>query len=374
MDTLTSDKTTQDVEKGVLTLRQGASGPSANSTARAAPANVSVKKENFDSPNGPSPEKGSGQYRFRQMLGHTGPVDITNSGAQPTTINNHNQGSFRSSTDPVYGVYTHVKRISAHLTLHPGPIFPTFQQGMHSDSDTSLTHHSLAVNQAVYPTAPSMARPMSHPFMPQSNTGPNGDKNGKNWVHDRYAGGNTRIPTPGVGTPTWTSILSAECQKRHFNPQFQEWVNYDGTYQCAVILNGITMNDSRCWDSAADAKQALSQRAVEYIRKTPVLGGLSHRAQEKANLKAEGKVNHRPDDKTKKQGALSEQEEERRLLTRIQSLYGQIAGPSASTMANPAAAHAFLEGFALGSKLRESALNSRRRSRSPLRSDRGGGR
>jgi hypothetical protein len=214
---------------------------------------------------------------------------------------------------------------------------------------------------------------MSQPLTMLPNGGANRVEIAKDWVHDRYAGGkDSRTPTPGFGTSTWTSILSAECQKRHFNPQFTEWINFDGTHQCVVDLNGIRVNDTRSWSSAIDAKQELAYRAVEYIRKTPIRGGLSHREQEKASSRAESKPNFRAEDRTKKSGAVTEQEEERRLLTRIQSLYGRNGGPSMSVMADPAASRAFLEGFALGGKLRESSRDQRRRSRSPLRGDRGG--
>lgn len=247
-----------------------------------------------------------------------------------------------------------------------GPFHSSFQQDMYPENHPS-EYRSIAINPSFYPRAASLARQRSQSPIPMPHGAATRDRNGKDWVHDRYNGpinvGSQGGPTLGQ---TWTSQLSAECQKRHFNPQFKEWINSDGTFQCSVELRGITLNDSRTWRSAVDAKQALARRAVEHIRKTPVIG-VSNRERERAQVKAEEKARSQ----TKSQTVAAEQEEERRLLTKVQRLYGTGPGPSENILGNPVASRAFLEGFALGSKLRDSVRNQRRRSRSPPHSDRG---
>lgn len=229
------------------------------------------------------------------------------------------------------------------------------------------TGSRVAVNPAVYPEVASIAQSMPQSPMPVFNGDANRDMSRHGGVHDQFNGSNgvATLSNAMIG-PTWTSQLSAECQRRHFNPQFKEWSNADGTFQCSVELQGVTLSDSRTWRFPADAKQALARRAVDYIRQTPVHGGLSIRERERAQVIAE--------EKSKNQAIVAEQQEERRLLDKIQKLYGMGAGPSESVMANPAASRAFLEGFALGSKLRDSSRSQRRRSRSPIRNDRGRGR
>ncbi|KAH8195525.1 hypothetical protein TruAng_010310 [Truncatella angustata] len=316
--------------------------------------------ENFGHrPNSHSPQKGSGQDRFRQMLagvsGYAENPATASLKSVPTNILHHQQGYFHAAAVPIYD-----------------PLFPGFSPGMYSES--SPVDHRVAVGPITYPAttaasaAANLPRPMSQVLMPLPNGAANHDKGGREWVHDRYSGGKgARAPVHTAGTLTqpWTSILSSECQKRRFNPQFDEWINPDGTYQCTVDLNGRVLNDSRCWSSALDAKQALSRRAVDYIRKLPLPDGSYYKPEDKPKIRG---TSFRPKEKSYK--PLSEEEDERRLLRRIQSLYGHSGGPSEGVMADPAASHAFLEGFALGCKLRETSRDQRRRSRSPFREGR----
>jgi hypothetical protein len=227
--------------------------------------------------------------------------------------------------------------------------------------------HRVAVDPAVYPAAANMVRPLPQQTMSMLTGGPNRDRAGQDRHQSHHTGGpDGKGSKANIGSATWPSILSSECQKRHFNPQFKEWSNRDGTYQCSVSLKGINMNDSRTWENPTDAKNALAKRAVALVRDMPVHNNFYQGGQEKTSSKNE--------DRNKKQGTTRDLEEERRLLMRIQTLYGHNSGPSHQVMADAVAAHAFLEGFALGSKLRDASRDVRRRSRSPVRGGRNVGR
>ena len=73
--------------------------------------------------------------------------------------------------------------------------------------------------------------------------------------------------------PSYTAVLSKECQKRKFNPHFNGWVTEDGRYKCSVRLNGDnTLKDSRSFASPTEAKQAIAKRAVVQVKKLPISG------------------------------------------------------------------------------------------------------
>lgn len=156
------------------------------------------------------------------------------------------------------------------------------------------------------------------------------------------------------------------------------------------------MHDSRNYKNAADAKQSLAKRAVEHVRKLEVPPGHSNKAAERARFGHEVMMNRdrglnrkppvnketgdsKPEARSGAAGGGSavqnRREEDRRLVERIKNLYGRSVGPSESILADPVASRAFLEGFALGGKLRESSTRrqdvEQRRSRSPSNDRRG---
>jgi hypothetical protein len=167
-----------------------------------------------------------------------------------------------------------------------------------------------------------------------------------------------------------------------------EWITPDGHFRASVNLQSLIMHDSRNYKNAVDAKQSLAKRAVEHVRKLEVPPGSSNKAAERARFGHEVMANRergfgrkppfkkepnesKPEPRGGGSAVQDRREEDRRLIERIKSLYGRSDGPSESILADPVASRAFLEGFALGGKLRESSSRSRdseqRRSRSPGR-------
>lgn len=192
----------------------------------------------------------------------------------------------------------------------------------------------------------------------------------------------------GCHKTTYTAILSSECQKRRFNPQFIEWQTPEGLYQASVNLNGKKLIDSRTFRTATDAKQALARRAIEHVRTLPIPAGLPNRASEIAKEKQEqmdrerqkeplcpannGRVypdEHRVRSHSSTNG-IDHRSEDKRLLERLQAKFGRVSTPQQSILEDPLASRAFLEGFALGSRLHDAARNGeRRRSQSPMKHD-----
>lgn len=87
-------------------------------------------------------------------------------------------------------------------------------------------------------------------------------------------GGNAGLGRAGTNRdshrPGKVQILSQECQKRGFNPQFTEWTTRDGGCMCSVDIHGVILYSSRSFASAVDAKQSLAGRAIGEVKKLPI--------------------------------------------------------------------------------------------------------
>ncbi|KAK8034014.1 hypothetical protein PG993_009009 [Apiospora rasikravindrae] len=215
------------------------------------------------------------------------------------------------------------------------------------------------------------------------------------------------IKTGGRNQRTHTATLSLECQSRRFNPEFKEWGN-NGEYYAKVKLRDCTISDGRAYRTLNDAKQSVAEQAVAWIRTNMPKGVTPCRTAANAtNLKQEqvspeksnsglyhgigvgnnngnggsggglGASHYSPGSRGRSSRPTAEGRaaaadhkkgsgDRHELLERIRSLYGHSRGPSEAVLGDPIAARAFLEGFALGDQLRESAGRAeRRRSRSP---------
>lgn len=174
---------------------------------------------------------------------------------------------------------------------------------------------------------------------------------------DASRGANQGTGRSGYRT-TWTAILSAECQKRRFNPQFHEWVAPDGDFRCSVSLDGFTLYGTRGYPTATEAKQALAESAIQHVRLKPVPDGPSNKAGERLGRQAGERPGRLADATPQKRESPSLPEPrgllEKSLMTRIQNVFGHTAGPSDEIMKDPVASRAFLEGFALGCKVQGS--------------------
>lgn len=212
------------------------------------------------------------------------------------------------------------------------------------------------------------------PAPSRSTGGHNATNNSKNGR--RRASG----PDGGDKCLTQTALLSAECQKRRFNPQFKEWSISD-QYYCSVDLAGIVLKSNRAYPTANDAKQALARRAITEIRKrpcpSPAIGAAAKvaRAEKMQHETTVGgrrdsdpvpwsaKPNERSSGFIAGSGHASGPAVPARSRGGRKNTFdhGMIRTPAPATtlsphiLSNPIASQAFLEGLALGARLYESA-------------------
>ncbi|RYP56278.1 hypothetical protein DL771_012065 [Monosporascus sp. 5C6A] len=319
-----------------------------NPTATASTVIVAPELANRCLSKGPSPEKGSGQDRFRQMM--------------------MNAPGFASASGPL------ASYAMAPAPAH-GPVPPT-----------SMNHYSTGYLMpsrpvsTVNPPAPGLSRLLPMPTQVKTE-GAKPDGSGSGTGRAANAGEDWR-----PSAPSSTAVLSTECQKRRFNPQFTEWVTRDGRYMCSVNLNGITLHDNRTFGTALEAKQSLAKRAVAEVKKLPCPDPAVKAAEKAAKVAAwesskneapqsgryGGQVKSEPRDNRYSHSAIprgsdpmrghyttdpyTRRSEASHLVSRIQALCeGSGNGPSSFVLTDPLASRAFLEGFALGGKLHETA-------------------
>lgn len=336
--------------------------------------------------NGPSPQKGSGQERFRQLM--SGQAIGKTFTTPPATY-------------PKLPGYTPAQ--GGHLTTI-ADYYPTPMNG--TDGRAVSVNPSSQVSTAAtgYGKDSGTLRSESMPA-PQRDPATNNGTSSSNSATNK-----------GVFRTTYSSLLSSECQSRRFNPAFTEWEGTPGKFYAKVRIQDHTITDARAYRSAMEAKQSLAKQAIQWIRANLPKDGLPTRASQEASLK-QAQINRERAERVRSSeiyydtgarsgngggnglatglangygsgggngyshyspskdrasrpqgGAVADYKKNDRqnLLDQIRSLYGHGRGPSDAVLADPAAARAFLEGFALGDRLRESAARAeRRRSRSP---------
>ncbi|KAK8065047.1 hypothetical protein PG997_011794 [Apiospora hydei] len=344
----------------------------------AAPSPMSHSSSHRALRNGPSPQKGSGQDRFRQMI--TG------------------------------------QAVGKALPLGPPTMYPQLPGLNAQGAQVAAYYPGLGLVKAADTgrTASSMPAP------PKNAAGVNlSVNNGNNGTNGSGGAGSSifhNIKNGGVASHTHTATLSLECQARRFNPQFKEW-GKDGMYYAKVKLLDHIIHDGRPHETTTEAKQAVAKQAIAWIRAhMPKDATQSRTAAAAAIVKQEhasrgqssngfyydtgagngntngngtgtgnggsggglGASHYSPSSRGRSSRTAAEGraaaadnkkgsgDDHRELLERIRSLYGHTRGPSEAVLGDPAAARAFLEGFALGDRLRESAGRAeRQRSRSP---------
>ncbi|KAK7936132.1 hypothetical protein PG985_001627 [Apiospora marii] len=335
--------------------------------------------------NGPSPEKGSGQERFRQMMS--------------------GQAIAKTFTTPP-ATYPQLPGLKPQGTQLPtaADYYPTPMNGTDGRAVSVNPSSQLFTAATGYGKDSGTSRSESMPA-PQRDTSTNNGTSSSNSSTNK-----------GVFRTTYSSLLSSECQSRRFNPAFTEWEGSPGKFYAKVRIQDHTITDARAYRNAMEAKQALAKQAVQWIRDNLPKDEIPTRAAQEANLK-QAQINRARADRVRSNesyydtgarsvhgngnglanglangygsgggngyshyspskdrpsrpqgGAVADYKKSDRqnLLEQIRSLYGNGRGPSDAVLADPAAARAFLEGFALGDRLRESAARAeRRRSRSP---------
>ncbi|KAI0799141.1 hypothetical protein GGR55DRAFT_518034 [Xylaria sp. FL0064] len=184
------------------------------------------------------------------------------------------------------------------------------------------------------------------------------------------AGGASQNP------PLATARLSAECQRRHFNPK---WLEKSGSYgfKCSVQLVNKIVHGDRAHPTAYDAKQAVAEKALGYVLRLPredpadkvAVKPKSDEQTDRSsdhNWPGRAPVNREPVASANpaafhgqpphgtlagaNTAAYYSYNEHRVLLYRIQSVFGG-ARLSQTVLSDPLAAQAFLQGFALGTSI-----------------------
>ncbi|KAI0106748.1 hypothetical protein F4814DRAFT_455369 [Daldinia grandis] len=194
-------------------------------------------------------------------------------------------------------------------------------------------------------------------------------------------------------------ILSQECQKRRFNPQFTEWHDHNGRCRCSVNLKGLVVAEMGAYDTASEAKAAISRKALVEVRKlacgdpadkpAAILTEVARQGIYRdvsaffgvGSAQAEDRPNpqqHRNNQHTQIAPFIQENrvsryqpprnsssdrydnynlhDQQNLLMGQVQHLFGHINGPSNRIAEDPLASRAFLEGIALGSRLGQSTI------------------
>ncbi|KAI0845311.1 hypothetical protein F5Y00DRAFT_171379 [Daldinia vernicosa] len=194
-------------------------------------------------------------------------------------------------------------------------------------------------------------------------------------------------------------LLSQECQKRRFNPQFTEWHDRNGRCKCSVSLKGLIVSEMRAYNTASEAKAAISKKALIEVRKLPCEDPADKPAAILTEVVKQGIYKEVPDffgfgsaqteNKPNPQQHRNHQhnqvapfmqehrvsryqppgnfpndrhdnydlhDQQNLLMSQVQYLFGHINGPSNRIAEDPLASRAFLEGIALGSRLGQSTI------------------
>ncbi|KAK4166318.1 hypothetical protein QBC43DRAFT_206255, partial [Cladorrhinum sp. PSN259] len=223
--------------------------------------------------------------------------------------------------------------------------------------------------------------------------------------HDFYRGSfqgcNASVPPqPAMASMGTPQLHTIPCQRRHFNPEWNEIVTPDGKFACKVILpNNVIVSDGRVYDSPLIAKQQAAMRALPVVKSWPnghhlpgtrvsggsrVATGFTRRSrapelhrvvrhnvhalkQKDEDVKKAGAETNRNHGSTNEStGQISGNR--RRALTREQAdFFEKMCDTLGMKLPDPSkdseeVQRAFLDGLALGSRLRQ---NRSSRSRSP---------
>ncbi|KAI0014840.1 hypothetical protein F4780DRAFT_153273 [Xylariomycetidae sp. FL0641] len=351
-----------------------------------------AKKHCLD--NGPSPEKGSGQDRFRQLilsasnnnrrntLKNAAPVPASPATATSTTLPrpcppglSHYSPDLPAVNQPPFTLRTNGATQPGNMDYRSVTVPPHDTMASSSNMASTVKAESPKAQDKAGVSQGSTLRSKGSQGVNTQGTAPPGTK-----------------PGPNYQTPPYTTQLSLECQKRRFNPHFSEWID-DGAYKCSVDLDGRTLHDSHGFRSALEAKQSIAKKALVEVRKMKIPppkvahdAKFDDRQTWGANRSLDSFANSAPIKTENGQapytsramasrenaypyaapvpsavanndygygygGHYNQDQERRRLVERIHRLYGQVEGPPPQyILGNPMASQAYLQGFALGQR------------------------
>ncbi|KAK6949601.1 hypothetical protein Daesc_009684 [Daldinia eschscholtzii] len=268
------------------------------------------------------------------------------------------------------------------------PAHPSDTQDMHAQATT--LEHPLSSR---FNTIASHNAAVLSQEMPGSARDQNGNLRSVESEHlDNIPSVDGKFITPAM-------LLSQECQKRRFNPQFKELHDGNGRFKCSVNLKGLVVADTSTYSNPFEAKSAISKKALLEVRKLPcedpaykpaailtkvvkqgMYGGVPKspgfrrvRTEKKTSLQQrrndqrtgvtplmqEHRVNrYQPpgdfsNDRYDSVGLDSDQDF---WLSQVQQQFGHANGPSNRIAQDPLASRAFLEGMALGVRLGQSSI------------------
>lgn len=161
------------------------------------------------------------------------------------------------------------------------------------------------------------------------------------------SGGNgPALPPPFASATQW---LSYECQRRHFNPEFNtmETRNKAGEvqYQCTVKLQDLAVHSDTQFDNAVDAKVHVADKAVKQLRcKWPRPGPNNWRRQTSTTTNNNFQVK----DSFHRQEDWRQQSVHRHQSKGTEVYQPGLMAPSSVDMTDPTQARAFVEGFKMG--------------------------
>ncbi|KAI1128790.1 hypothetical protein F5Y10DRAFT_264822 [Nemania abortiva] len=326
-------------------------------------ASVGLPRSSAKTQRGPVPVKGSGQDRFRQLLKknedscsntvvRNSPFAVSTGTIQRPMAAQHYSPNLAAVDPPPFTVdattstYSDSQRMDRTVTAPPAikvKLPPTVKKEL---KDSSLTQHKPVVREA-------RGQPRRQPV-------------------------NTRV---GTQLPLATARLSAQCQLRHFNPQWNE-TSVPGGFKCSVRLINKVIQGEHIYPTAYEAKQAVAEKALVYVRRLPREdpaekaavktesaeqtdrhGDRNRQGRTQVNRELTAAANHAslhgqdtyPAHAGTSTGVYTwnsyNYNEQTAFIHRVQSIFGA-GGPSPAVLSDPLAAQAFLQGLALGTSAR----------------------
>jgi hypothetical protein len=184
-----------------------------------------------------------------------------------------------------------------------------------------------------------------------------------------------------------TQLLSQECQRRRFNPEWVIRENHDGTIKCAVKLLQHTVSTNKTYPSLSVAKHSIAEKALKEIQNWPTATDVAreycrdhlesirvnqeHHARSLAAAKSEedivmadvpaaGAREDRATRATSRAHDIDRAAEQARLLDQVQRMTRGAVPDGA--LDNPESTRMFFEGLLAGARLFDPAPRSRSRS------------
>lgn len=163
------------------------------------------------------------------------------------------------SSSPPFPRYERYGEVATGATTRSG----------HAESKQGLAKNKTQGNQLFsLPMRPTPARTSFHPARVTGlHGGPGGPGGTAEWINS--AAGKAYLAKHQLHLPP-TQLLSLECQKRKFNPEFAIEQVDGRTYQCRVTVRDVTVRHRGHYPNGVAAKQDLALKALKVVQEWPV--------------------------------------------------------------------------------------------------------